>query len=638
MVKLTAKLIEDAKAGNPNKLRELGTAVEGSSYSLAVLDACMVHLPAERLDQPLCDIENPGILDLRRAAIACLYRALRTCAMGLLMKINQEAKQATKVITVERLVENFEGVTTWIDLVISIPLRDDCATTEMLADAAGVLHAMARIDEKLLSLILYSSNVINLGLKLWCGILRKNDDSILDISDEDGAPTVELMRALLETAPEIIHDAILSSSKAIQRKISVAVTARFTHLSMWGSTFQFSEYTTSIYVRSLRDVTALLASSPGVEAQMQKQRYLYLWAKTAVDLHRRLKGRLRHVMVAFVSSLLYTTHGSGRNPITGLYDILGTDIFTVVFDLFRTEPRPSSFKEEEREGGVLLWNEYLSYAYYPRTLDAFREAGLTFPQPQIDRILTKVHLKPDWCRWMAVVNQGYRILNCIDCTPPPHDRHCDNLKHLPLPEDGSYTEELKEYPVKACSGCHSVLYCGVDCQEEDWQTRHHRECKLMRYSRFSRRERKVRYTAPMRFFHAAVITEILNKTPPEVLFAESRRRWPGKATTEFITACNFSGGKSGPGSRLVVPLDIYYSKMSANVGDCPAMNQRADEMVAAFQAESDSGTVALTEATFSWASDIIVFMMSEHHYDESVKRWQLNRCIVRFGDGNRHPE
>jgi hypothetical protein len=135
----------------------------------------------------------------------------------------------------------------------------------------------------------------------------------------------------------------------------------------------------------------------------------------------------------------------------------------------------------------------------------------------------------------------------------------------------------------------------------------------------------------MRFFHAAAINEALNKTPPEVLYAESLERWPEKATTDFITISNFSGGSSGPGSRVVLPLDFYYPKMSANVGDCPAMNRRADEMVSTFQGGSDQRNVALVEATFSWTSDVIVFMMSDHQYDAEVKRWQLKRCIVRFG-------
>ena len=129
-------------------------------------------------------------------------------------------------------------------------------------------------------------------------------------------------------------------------------------------------------------------------------------------------------------ALLNTLQGPNRNPVTGLFDTLEAEIFTVVFDLFRTESRPTV--DGKREGGVLLWNEYLSYAYYPRSAHVLREAIRTFPQDQIDPILTKDHLNPDWCRWMAAINQGWRINNVVDCTPPAHDLQCDNFNVSPI--------------------------------------------------------------------------------------------------------------------------------------------------------------------------------------------------------------
>lgn len=44
--------------------------------------------------------------------------------------------------------------------------------------------------------------------------------------------------------------------------------------------------------------------------------------------------------------------------------------------------------------------------------------------------------------------------------------------------------ESKEQAEQACSRCHSVVYCSVECQQEDWKAFHQSECSQMSNIRF----------------------------------------------------------------------------------------------------------------------------------------------------------
>ncbi|KAF6765532.1 hypothetical protein DFP72DRAFT_204564 [Ephemerocybe angulata] len=54
---------------------------------------------------------------------------------------------------------------------------------------------------------------------------------------------------------------------------------------------------------------------------------------------------------------------------------------------------------------------------------------------------------------------------------------CSNLKH-PMERGG---HELDEYyhSLKTCTGCHAVTYCSQECQKEDWDSLHSKECSVL---------------------------------------------------------------------------------------------------------------------------------------------------------------
>ncbi|TEB21964.1 hypothetical protein FA13DRAFT_1526508 [Coprinellus micaceus] len=69
---------------------------------------------------------------------------------------------------------------------------------------------------------------------------------------------------------------------------------------------------------------------------------------------------------------------------------------------------------------------------------------------------------------------------------------CDNMKHK---DRVVVSEKTSDLPERSCSRCHSVVYCSVECQSEDWQTFHRAECSHMRkqYKDCKRRQRQYSY-------------------------------------------------------------------------------------------------------------------------------------------------
>ena len=59
-----------------------------------------------------------------------------------------------------------------------------------------------------------------------------------------------------------------------------------------------------------------------------------------------------------------------------------------------------------------------------------------------------------------------------------------------------YDKELKT--CKVCSACHSITYCGEECQEEDWP-RHHVNCVPVRVGVVDKENGKTGLVASMNF-------------------------------------------------------------------------------------------------------------------------------------------
>ncbi|KAF6755161.1 hypothetical protein DFP72DRAFT_348428 [Ephemerocybe angulata] len=54
---------------------------------------------------------------------------------------------------------------------------------------------------------------------------------------------------------------------------------------------------------------------------------------------------------------------------------------------------------------------------------------------------------------------------------------CSNLKH-PVERGGHEVDEYY-HSLKTCTGCHAVTYCSQDCQKEDWESLHSKECSVL---------------------------------------------------------------------------------------------------------------------------------------------------------------
>ncbi|KAF5309715.1 hypothetical protein D9611_014444 [Ephemerocybe angulata] len=63
---------------------------------------------------------------------------------------------------------------------------------------------------------------------------------------------------------------------------------------------------------------------------------------------------------------------------------------------------------------------------------------------------------------------------------------------------------------KKCSGCSTVIYCSVQCQEDDWAEMHQSECSRLRVEYFCRKARRHRYPPSVRAYHVAYFEYLFN--------------------------------------------------------------------------------------------------------------------------------
>ncbi|KAF5332494.1 hypothetical protein D9611_005477 [Ephemerocybe angulata] len=89
---------------------------------------------------------------------------------------------------------------------------------------------------------------------------------------------------------------------------------------------------------------------------------------------------------------------------------------------------------------------------------------------------------------------------------------CDNQKcgHQLRPQSSSPGSGSKK-----CSGCSTMIYCSVECQEDDWENMHKSECRSLRVEYFCRKARRHRYSPATRSYHVAYLECIFNRYKEE---------------------------------------------------------------------------------------------------------------------------
>ncbi|KAF6741815.1 hypothetical protein DFP72DRAFT_1111161 [Ephemerocybe angulata] len=88
---------------------------------------------------------------------------------------------------------------------------------------------------------------------------------------------------------------------------------------------------------------------------------------------------------------------------------------------------------------------------------------------------------------------------------------CDNLNHtqsqgLPvLPGNAQIRYD------KRCSGCHTAVYCSQECQTEDWNSRHRRECRGMEHDYNEYERLHTPYSYNTRTFQLAALRALYSR-------------------------------------------------------------------------------------------------------------------------------
>ncbi|KAF5314537.1 hypothetical protein D9611_007199 [Ephemerocybe angulata] len=90
---------------------------------------------------------------------------------------------------------------------------------------------------------------------------------------------------------------------------------------------------------------------------------------------------------------------------------------------------------------------------------------------------------------------------------------------------------------KKCSGCSAFVYCGEDCQKQDWHARHSRECSRARVDTIAWRATPGAYYSPrQRAYHVAFIEHHFNLFLALLCYYRGLTIEPDKVTPTFTEA------------------------------------------------------------------------------------------------------
>lgn len=157
----------------------------------------------------------------------------------------------------------------------------------------------------------------------------------------------------------------------------------------------------------------------------------------------------------------------------GLLDILA-------FELLSQPPEGRACKFDKWYSigdGLNPLKTLLHFCHHPRVSAALRVAMDQLPAETRDALARNVTANGYW-KPFSDDFIFYRM--AVEILPHRAGRFCDSLEHH-TKQPGEQTEVAKQ-----CSWCHTTMYCSRECQAEDWESFHKRECSRDRLQRIER--------------------------------------------------------------------------------------------------------------------------------------------------------
>ncbi|KAH6901582.1 hypothetical protein BKA70DRAFT_1568408 [Coprinopsis sp. MPI-PUGE-AT-0042] len=518
--KIPRNLIESAKNGNADDLRRLCTAVTRDNYSLSVVEAALAYLQASKCPYlPLANPENP-VMRLVAGNGALAMQTVSCCIES------SDRSRALQEGTATRILEELDGILLWMAFCVKIPLSSAAETVANYYQAdALLLRDMIALDSRLAKAIFAQPSVADIILELW-DLYDEGPATKFDAFTQFGGCSVT---ALLHTfvtneqGLQTFSDRLVESASTITRVLDRLIKQQYIHLTF---ILEADAEDRKLY----EDLVQHTCIAPET-----------CW-KGALDSAHQFDCKLAarpHTFAIIVESgamsLLLQSMAEDKSKGSGEWD-------HAVFERLRR------------------------FGHFPRFLRAIG-AVLQTVHPNLFS-LTK-HAAT-WRTLQAVTN---RNLGRLEAGKDQSSiTICDNW-NLDI-DHGSQS--------RTCSRCHSVAYCSLGCQEEDWKRRHYKECATMHITYLRRKDLDIHYTYSTRWFQTLLSTHAFEQN---------------------------GGGEGFQEPPAMVPLDTFLSIGSWD-RDCPAAELRRTELFESFRSQEEP-TTRLVEGRYYLGDGIRLCLLLE---------------------------
>ncbi|KAH6869722.1 hypothetical protein BKA70DRAFT_1414014 [Coprinopsis sp. MPI-PUGE-AT-0042] len=558
MARITSKLIANAQGGDVSSLERLTNSITGNNFVLSALEAFLIHFDPSELHNSRKRADLPRA-ELIWKAVEGINICARSCDRTLELKHS----------AVERLLAKFNDI---VSCVSHLSEGDSWRAFSMFS-------SLVVLDPGLESSIFSSHRLCEMFLMAWNTTSHLNSKTAEELGSlvsffsqaskyDDGSLLIEVVSSSLKQlksfsmgAMEIANDLLLLSRKQPSSNWDNILSVMGAHMQ-------------GIKIKANASTTKFNPSD--------------------------------------LQSALITTLSMLDHP-NRMADAVEAGLFPVIVDTIVRGP--AGVKHRSMLVQTIL-SRVQGFSSFPKFVKAIHPAmEKAMAKAKASRLRENEDLRKLW-NIMPLIAQRRQLLYtfCInEAGATAISTQCDSDSH-------NYgTGDDPGLLPRACSDCHSVVYCGDLCQTDDWHARHRDECAIMRASYINRKRRGVKYSHGARTFHKDICVQpflLQHRRADE----QRRRLYRNRPPQDFIAIYDTTGQQdTGKGYHLI-PFEQYLA--SRLPGDCPAIDARCDHLIQDFRRTRNTNVV-LMEMRSLWSGENQFALMLELEPEGPVD------CLIR---------
>ncbi|KAG2010645.1 hypothetical protein CC2G_013446 [Coprinopsis cinerea AmutBmut pab1-1] len=374
MAPVPSKLVEDARRGRTDALRDLGRAITRDNYTTRILDAILPHFQPELLPGSYPEAEGRGKdVNFQAALFSCLGGSIISC----------DRSTPLRTATIDKLVPNLDGIFSWFLFYL--------ASATQVFQPAGLERAIHTITWTIYRIaelvpeehVLFSPKVIKVLVVIWC-TRRKDTRQPYCYIDPERCGTVAMMSQFSENpdAWSTLMDQVVSS----QEHLDDFCTAFLQRIDQVPSLYQprgFPLEYVGAHAALLLDIASKLVKIRAIHQKLREQGLLRRIVQAIVPLCPDASPDAIFTLSFLAFRLSYQPFA---DPVKGVAEVVKAGIMPVMFEgLQRVGFGGSDSRSKIVEAGK-VFRALSAFTFYPRTVKAFRTVVEATPQTVWDNL------------------------------------------------------------------------------------------------------------------------------------------------------------------------------------------------------------------------------------------------------------